>query len=56
MFNTLDCFYGWNLHRDMKEYSRMMKKVEQIKKSMGDHYLLAKPIPKKDLTKEKQNA
>lgn len=55
MIKLLDCFYGSKLERDLEAYSKMMKRVEQIKKSMGDHYLLAKHIPKKKLTKEKRN-
>ena len=51
----LNNFYGSNLERDLEAYLEMMKRVEQIKKDMGDRYLLARHIPKKDLTKEKHN-
>jgi len=54
-YSLLDSFYGVKLECDIKAYTKMLKKVEQMKKDMGDLYLLSKPISKKDLTKGKKN-
>ena len=53
---SINNFYGIEFERDVEAYLEMIKRVEQIKKDMGDKYLLSRHIPKKDLTEEKQNA
>ena len=43
---VLNNFYKWDLGFDKNKYKDHLKKVEKIKKEMGELYRLARPIKK----------
>lgn len=46
---VLNNFYRCNLGFDKEKFKDHMKKVEKLKKEMGDLYRLAKPIRKGEM-------